>query len=422
MTTLPTWRYRICLRLVSPILLMHCVWRSMLDGRLLYLKQRLGFVSPDKQPRIHVHAASVGEVITVLPLIEKLQAIHPDCAFLMTTNTPTGAAVLQERLNGNAKHAYLPLDFAGATQRFFSRQSISDSWIVETEIWPWLYARAKQYDIPITLINARLSHKSRGPIAKFFDATYVRALSGVQILARSADDAQRYIDRGAHANKVVAIGNLKFSHTPHIKTPTALITIPYVLAASTHDDEELQLAQAWLDTPNSGLLVIAPRHIERGARLFRSLHALQKSISPDLPPPALRSLNQQPTADCRLYIADTLGELQNWYSHANAAFVGGSLIRRGGHNVLEPARASTLIIVGPHTFNFEEEVALLKSANAIAIADSADEVMNYFSLAVSDPQWTQSLSSNASGVINNKSEVINTYIRSLQDLMRFNCL
>lgn len=416
MNSLPTWRYRICLRLLSPALLLHATIRSLRDGGKRYARERLGFVSDDQTTRTHIHAASVGEVITVLPLIEKMQENHPNLALLVTTNTPTGAAVLEQRLTGNAKHAYLPIDFSGATQRFFSRQSIKAIWVVETEIWPWLYARAHQKNIPVSIINARLSHKSEGIIAKFFTATYTRALANVQVLARSTDDAQRYIERGAKVKKVRTIGNLKVAHTALLENPTMLLPMHYMLAASTHDDEEISLAQAWLDSTNSGLLVIAPRHIERGARLCKSLHALQKDIDANLPKPALRSLNQQPTHDCRIYIADTLGELHHWYANASAAFVGGSLVKHGGHNVLEPARTNTLIIVGPHTFNFEEEVNALKRANAIAIANNADEVIKLFSLTESNPQWSKTLGDNAKDVVNAESAVLDAYCASLEVL------
>jgi len=413
MNSPPTWRYRICLRLLSPVLLIHAAIRSLRDGGKRYACERLGFISRDSQARIHIHAASVGEVITVLPLIEKIQAFQPELALLVTTNTPTGAAVLQTRLTGHAKHAYLPIDFSGATQRFFARQSISALWIVETEIWPWLYARANQHNLPITIINARLSHKSEGAVAKFFTATYTRALAGVQVLAKSSEDAQRYIERGANIKNVRAVGNLKTAYTPPIEIPAPLLNQPYMLAASTHDDEELKLAQAWLDLTDKGLLVIAPRHPERGVRIAKGLNTLQIAINPDLPPARLRSQQLQPMPNSRLYIADTLGELNHWYTHASAAFVGGSLIRHGGHNVLEPARTNTLIIVGPHTFNFDEEVATLKAANAIATANSADEVIQLFLLAESDPQWTRSLCDSAKKVINVKSVVLDVYIESL---------
>lgn len=413
MASPPTWLYRICVRLLSPVLLIHAAMRSLRDGGKRYACERLGFISRDSQKRIHIHAASVGEVITVLPLIEKIQAYQPELALLVTTNTPTGAVVLETRLTGNAKHAYLPIDFSGATQRFFARQSISALWIVETEIWPWLYARANQHNLPISIINARLSHKSQGAVAKFFNATYTQALAGVQVLARSTDDAQRYVERGANIRNVRTVGNLKTAHTPPKEIPAPLLDQPYMFAASTHDDEELQLAQAWLNLTDKGLLVIAPRHPERGARIAKSLNALQMDIDSDLPTTRLRSQQLQPLQNSRLYIADTLGELHHWYAHASAAFVGGSLIRRGGHNVLEPARANTLIIVGPHTFNFDEEVATLKTANAIAIASNATEVIKLFLLTESDPQWTRTLCDNAKNVINVKNVVLDAYIESL---------
>lgn len=419
MTTLPTWRYRICIRLLSPILSIHGIWRSFRDGGWRYAKERLGFVTRDEQERIHIHAASVGEVITVLPLVEKFQRHKPDLPLLITTNTPTGATVLQGRLVGNAKHAYLPVDFAGATQRFFARQSIKKMWVVETEIWPWLFARAKQRTIPVTIVNARLSHKSEGAIARYFNATYTRALSGVTILARSDEDARRYLARGADSHNVSTVGNLKTAHTPPSEMPERLLNKNYMLAASTHDDEELQLAQAWLLSSNTELLVLAPRHPERGARLKKSLTVLQKEIYPDLPAPAQRSLQQQPSENCRLYIADTLGELHQWYAYATAAFVGGSLVRIGGHNVLEPARTSTLIVVGPHTYNFSEEVAALKNADAIAIAENAEEVTKLFVLAQSNPQWAKTLSDNARNLISVKSEALDAYFASLNTDQNF---
>ncbi len=417
MNSPPTWRYRICLRLVSPLLLIHGIVRSLRDGGWQYATDRLGFVQHDSKPRIHVHAASVGEVITVLPLLEQMQSRFADLAFLVTTNTPTGAQVLSSRANGDVSHAYLPIDFSGATRRFFKRKNITDIWVVETEIWPWLYARAKQRDLPITLINGRLGQRSRAGLATFFDDSYAHALVDVIVLARSAEDANHFVDRGAAIDKVINMGNLKLAATAKTVNPERLIDVPYMLAASTHDDEELLLAQAWLNSSSDGLLVIAPRHVERGARIGKSLAALQAEIVPDLPSPALRSLDQKPTSSCRLYIADTLGELHHWYAYASAAFVGGSLIQRGGHNVLEPARTNTLIIVGPHTFNFEEEVRTLRTANAIAIAKNVDEVMNYFSLASTNPEWANTLSHNAFSIINEKCEVLDAYCESLRMLM-----
>lgn len=417
MTAPPAWRYRITLRLVSPLVFAHCLWRSTKDGGWRYLKQRFGFVTQDRTARIHVHAASVGEVNTVLPLIARIQALDPDVAILVTTNTPTAASILHRQLSGNAVNAYLPLDFSGATNRFFKRQNIKCLWIVETEIWPWLYARAKLHAIPITIINGRLSHRSHGKAADFFEKTYRQALSGVTILARSYEDAQRYKDRGADSDTLRVVGNLKLAQHTSTTQPQQLINQPYVLAASTHDDEELMLAQTWLQQTNEHsanyLLVIVPRHVERGARLAKSLNALQQDINPELPAVSQRGLGEQPVISSRLYLADTLGELNDWYAHARIAFIGGSLIKRGGHNVLEPARHSTAMIVGKHTYNFTEEVNLLKENNAIAVAENIDEVHQLIVLAINDKEWANNMGLRAQQIINTQSDTLDVYYESL---------
>jgi len=211
-----------------------------------YVKERLGFCETDTQECIQIHAASVGEVITVLPLIDKLQTLYPDLQFLVSTNTPTGSAILKDRLQTNASQVYLPIDFAGATKRFFAKKNINKLWVVETEIWPWLFTRAKQNGIQVTLINARLSQKSNGRLANFFKQTYAQTLCDVKVLARSEEDANRFAQRGAQATNIATVGNLKYAAVHSEQSPQALIDRPYVLAASTHEDEELQLAQAWL--------------------------------------------------------------------------------------------------------------------------------------------------------------------------------
>ncbi len=416
MSIKPTWRYRLCSRLVSPLIFLHLLLRSARDGRWRYFKQRLGFIQRDTDARIHVHAASVGEVITVLPLIEHLQRRTNPPAFLVTTNTPTGASILENRLSGNAKHAYLPIDFAGATKRFFSRVHITNVWLVETEIWPWLISHAKQSNIPITIINARLSKKSQGKLAQFFKDTYRRALYDVTVLARSDEDALRYKNLSNNQNLVQPVGNLKFAESTQLPYPPALLQQAYLLAASTHENEELSLAEAWLKSSEAALLVIAPRHAERGPKLLKQLIQLQKELSPELPAPACRSAGQRPSATCKLYLADTLGEMHSWYAHAQATFVGGSLIERGGHNVLEPARYATPIIVGQHTFNFSEEVALLKSVNGIAVAPSPEQVTHFLRRAISAPEEQQQMGLNAEAVVRRNSGVIDRYTELLTHL------
>lgn len=399
----PTLRYRGLVRLLSPVLLVHLAVRSWRDGGARYCRERLGFgpgaaraaVTPSSADssgdpaimskglstsgqrasgRLWIHAASVGEVMTVLPLVRATLASDDRLSIVVTTNTPTGAAVLARHAPPGVHHRYLPIDFPGATQRFLSRERPAAGWIVETEVWPWLYARCHALNIPLTIINARLSTRTArhatGPLA----TTYRRALASVTVLARTPEDAAGYRALGAEPTRVRTVGELKLADAASdTAPPSPLLDRPYVLAASTHDNEEHRLADAWLASATDGLLVIAPRHAERGAALARQL-----------PGCARRSQGDSPPDDARLYLADTLGELDAWYAHARGVFVGGSLIERGGHNVLEPARRACPIVVGPHTTNFTEPVAMLKAANAIADVPDAEGVARFLARAMAE--------------------------------------
>jgi len=364
--TVPTPLYRLLVRLLAPVLLGHLLWRALRDGGARYARERLGFGETARPsgaaPRRWVHAASVGEVMTVLPLIETALERGP-VEFLVTTNTPTGAAVLARRAPCGVRHRYLPIDWPGATCRFLERERPASGWIVETEIWPWLYARCRRRALPLTIVNARLSRRTTDNVRSPLAATYRRALSGVEVLARSAEDAAAYRTLGAEAARTRIVGELKFAGARAPDSPPAPIEGPYVLAASTHQDEETRLARAWLGGEGEGLLVIVPRHPERGGALARELPGCRR-----------RALGQWPAPGARLYLADTLGELDSWYAHARGVFVGGSLVDRGGHNVLEPARHGRSIVVGPHTANFTAAMAALRAREAIVEVEDAEAV------------------------------------------------
>lgn len=370
----PPWRYRILVRLLSPVLFFYTAWRSGKDGGKKYLLQRLGMYTDHAaqgtsvdEKHLWIHAASVGEVFTVLPLIKSVQAHRNDAPLLVTTGTPTGAAVLEQQALSGVRHQYLPIDFPGACQRFIKQANVKEAWIVETEIWPWLYACCKEHSIEITLINGRLSNKTSSQSKGILASSYRSALQGVRVLARSTKDLQRFIELGADADKVQLAGNLKYSATVSSHQQLPLLSKPYVLAASTHADEEMQLAQSWIALGSKHLLVIVPRHPERGATIAKQLQQLGLEVPQ-------RSLEQQPDDNDKLYLADSLGELQAWYQHATAAFVGGSLISRGGHNMLEPARYACPTIVGPHTHNFEDIMPLILEQDAIAVGQDAKAI------------------------------------------------
>lgn len=411
----PPWRYRLLLRALSPLLLGYTAWRAVKDGGWRYWWQRLGLyrgaaASPTlakDEESLWVHAASVGEVITILPLIKAWRARHPDAAILVTTGTPTGAAVLQQQAVSGLRHQYLPVDFPGASRRFVARLQARQGWIVETEIWPWLYAHCANQGIELTIVNGRLSQRTSRQSDSLMGSSYRRALSQVRVLARSQADAEKFITLGAAPARVQVTGNLKYADSGVTEKLPRPLQRDYVLAASTHDDEERQLAQAWLDAGDAGkLLVIVPRHPERGSALQRELG------NPDTHIP-LRSATQPPLDDDRIYLADTLGEMQAWYQHADASFVGGSLIERGGHNMLEPARHACPTVVGPHTGNFDDIMQMMLDGSAIHVADSAAEVVRFL-IDASDPQSEyRAMGRRALALAEDSRSVLQRYLQAL---------
>lgn len=409
-------RYRLALRLLSPVILGHLVLRALRDGGLSYFKERLGFIEPPSARR-WIHCASVGEVQTVLPLLDAVVARETG-PILLTTSTPTGKALLAARQIPGVEHRYLPLDFAGAVQRFVQRSQLETGWIMETEIWPSLFAACRRHDLKLTIINARLSSKSRDPSIAFIRNLYRQALESVDVFARSEDEAQAFRSLGARPNRVEVVGNLKFTtrrlaidadHDGNSAVP--LITGPYCIAASTHDDEEMQIARQWLATGNETLLVIAPRHPERGKTLLTELSRLPEMSSCI----ALRSENKMPAPTHRLYIADTIGELQAWYAHATAVFVGGSLIERGGQNMLEPVREGRPVVVGPNTSNFPDVMTELRQAAAIREASSAEGVVEFLSAACSGDAATLAYGKRAAefATAQNSNHIVAAYLERL---------
>jgi 3-deoxy-D-manno-octulosonic-acid transferase len=409
-------------RLLSPLLLAHLCWRSLRDGGWRYFCQRLGFsasvtaafaTAAKGQSLYWFHAASVGEVLTLMPLIEALSTRDPGCTILLTTNTPTGAQVLEERAAPGVVHAYLPIDFAGATQRFIRRLPVAAVWVVETEIWPWLYARCHQHDIRLTIINARTSKRTQRNEKGLLASTYRRALSDVHVLARSAADAENFTRLGADAARIQVAGNLKFANNQPATRLTPLTNLPYCVAASTHADEELQLARAWLEEKIDSLLVIVPRHIERGTTIVRQLRDLQRELAPDAPDVVLRSNGAEAVPEARLYVADTLGALHAWYAFSTAVFVGGSLIDRGGHNVLEPAWLGKPVVVGQHMQNFADALQVLQQHDAIIVAASAANVVNQLQLAVDGNVETAQLGERARDAARQSGDVLVGYLDAL---------
>jgi 3-deoxy-D-manno-octulosonic-acid transferase len=324
-------------------------------------------------PLFWLHAASVGETLSVLPVLEVMAARRPALRFLITTGTVTSAELLGQRiapwLAPRVVHRFAPLDVPSWVRRFLRDWRPDAGAFVESELWPNLLAAARTRGLRLALVNARLSERSarrwrRAP-------GLARAALGTfsMVLARSPADAERLAGIGASA--VRCWGDLKTAAPPLPVDPALLGALreaigprPVFLAASTHPGEEEAAiaAHRTLAPALDGLLtIIAPRHPERGAEIAAAAEAAGLSA-------ALRSAGAVPGREIAVYVADTLGELGLFYRLAGAALVGGSLVPHGGQNPLEPARLGCPILFGPHMWNFEEpRVRLLAVGGAVSL-------------------------------------------------------
>lgn len=356
------WRYRWMAAMLTPFALAVSARLALRHRQWRYLAERLGWCHSDTPHRpLWFHAASVGEVLALVPLIRTLRARDPARPVLVTTVTPTGAEIVARQLAGIASHQYLPWDTPRAVRRFLDKTRPCCTVIMETELWPTLYAECACRGIPPLIINGRISARTQRPRRWLRDAYRSALANCCAVLARSQADADGFLALGAAAGKVSVVGNIKLA--PPVNTAAGAgnpaLHSSYVLAASTHEDEEQRLASLWLAQPKSEhLLVIAPRHPQRGPAIAAQLRQLTSAI-------AVRSQGDRIESTTRIYLADTLGEMQWLMGHAKLVVMGGSFITHGGHNVLEPAHLGKAIITGPHMDNFSEETALLAGAGAL---------------------------------------------------------
>jgi len=353
--------YRLLIILLSPVIIAHILWLAFTNKQSHYFWQRIGFKLPNLPGNcLWFHCASVGEVNTLLPLLNNINKQDNSLKIIITTNTITGGKIVAQQELDFLFHCYMPVDWISSIDRFLTAVKPSSLYIMETEIWPNLFAICQNNNIPIYIINARLS--SRTTSAKsWIKRVYKSCLLQISaIYARSEKDAQSYRLLGAKKETVMTIGNLKFTTAlanETIKTEeTISIVRKYVLLASTHKDEEEQIFHIWKKLKRPELLVIAPRHPERSASIISKL---------DTEAIAVRSKNQQITDQTEIFLLDTIGELKNYFSGAELVIMGGSFIPVGGHNILEPASFNCAIITGPYMENFAEELNLMLSKNAI---------------------------------------------------------
>jgi 3-deoxy-D-manno-octulosonic-acid transferase len=357
-------RYNWLLRLLALPIAAYTLWQAVRERELRYLRERLGLYrrSPGGRP-IWLHAASVGEVNAALPLLESLARHHPKIPLLLTTTTPSGARTARAKLPSAVHHVYFPVDWQGAVRRFLARHRPRCALVMETELWPNLYSHCRAKEIPLLIVNGRLSARTRRarPWIRRLYALCLQQVSAV--LARSEHDRIGFISLGAPKERCEMIGNIKFAAAPAASGVEPLdLSRPYLLAASTRDGEEKLVVEAWKEAGAGELLVIAPRHPKRLAQILADL---------DGESPSVRSRGEAITDTTGIYIADTFGELPAFIAGAELVFMGGSLVAKGGQNLLEAAALGKAPLFGPHMENFlcESEV-LLSAGGALQVNDT----------------------------------------------------
>jgi 3-deoxy-D-manno-octulosonic-acid transferase len=403
-------RYGLLLRLASPLVLLYTLWQAARSRDPAYLPERFGRHAAGPV-QFWLHAASVGEVNAARPLIGELRARHPEAAILVTTNTVTGAGVVRT-LPEQVVHRYLPLDYPAAVARFLDATRPRCALMVETELWPNLYAACRRRAIPVVIVNARLSERTtRAPA--FLRAGYREALGCVQaVLARSPTDAERYRALGAPPERVQVLGNIKFAARSGREVLAAALPRPYVLAASTREGEERLIAAMWAERPwrTDSLLVIAPRHPERAAEVLREL-------KPHFARIAVRSRGELPVPETEVYLVDTIGELAPFLAGAELVFMGGSLVpKKGGHNILEPALYGRAVLFGPHMENFAEEARLFREHEAGVQVRDAAELGRRLDELHADAAARARLGANARALMTRHADLARRYVDELERL------
>lgn len=393
-------------RLISLALALPMAWhvrrRAARDGGNDYRAQRRGH-GLDALPRraIWIHAASVGEVAAALPLLEELARERAE-PLLLSTNTPTGRAVAAARAPAATAICYLPIDRPTAVRRFVRKLEPKVALIMETELWPWLYAHLRHAAVPIVIVNARLSARTRNA-PRWLQPTLSYCLKQCRlVLARSDDDAAAVRALGGPRRRTVTVGNLKYA-------PGALPAAPVytgrtsALAASTHADEELQLARAWqAAATGDALLIIAPRHPERGDDIEAALQAEGVCL-------ARRSRGDAVTADTAIYLADTMGELTALMAGADIVIMGGSFVPHGGQNLLEPARLGRATVVGPHMDNFRAETERLAAADGIVQCADAPAAIETCLQLLADSGARTAMGERAQAALRAEEDVVARY-------------
>ncbi len=378
--------------LLVPFLLLHLFYKGL--GNRDYwgrIGERFGFFPQrDLAHVVWLHAVSVGEVQAAAPLVQALLDRFPDKTVVVTTMTPTGSDRVRSLFGDRVVHCYAPFDLDWPVKRFFSWCRPQIAIILETELWPNLYHECGTRDVPLVLASARVSKKSAGRY-RYLVSLFEKTLShGIVIAAQTPVDAERFVSIGANADRAYVTGNIKFDFTlpEGVEEEGRQLRVqhagdrPVWIAASTHAGEEEIALEAHrkvqAEFPDA-LLILVPRHPER----FDGVAALIDKQGFSY---LRRSSGESCSSETAVLLVDSMGELMNFYAASDVACVGGSLVKIGGHNLLEPASLRLPIVTGPFTYNAPDIAELLQTGGAATVATDAAGLAAEVQLLFGNPE------------------------------------
>lgn len=378
--------YTLLLYLLSPLILVHLFRRSRKQPEYLqHIPERFGrYSAHNGKPVIWLHTVSVGETRAAASLVQQLRASHPDHQIVLTHTTPTGRSTSEQLYGDRVTRIYLPYDFPFAIDRFLNHFHPSIGVLMETEIWFNLIHACWMRNVPLLLLNARLSEKSASRYARFARLTRNGLQELSAIAAQTTDDAARFTALGA--KNVSVMGNLKFD----IEPPAAMLDLgkqlrtlfgedrKVLLLASTREGEEALLLDALANAHIPGLLTIfVPRHPQRfeevASMITRRNFKFQR-----------RSENNAISSDTQIVLGDSMGEMFAYYAASDIAYIGGSLLPFGGQNLIEACAVGTPVLIGPHTFNFSQATELAINRGAAIRFNDASEMIALLPQLLSD--------------------------------------
>ncbi len=384
--------YTLILYMLMPVVVGRLIWRGW-RNREYWRRwgERFGrFPSPEMNSPIWIHAVSVGEVRAAQPLVREIKQRWPAIPLLVTTTTPTGSEQVKALFGESVLHTYLPYDLPGPVKRFLDGAQPRLALIMETELWPNLFHGCASRKIPIIIANARLSARSLRGYRRVSSLIRETLRSIYLVAAQGEQDAERFRQLGMEADRIRVTGSMKFDqplpeglqkHAGELRRRLGEKRMLWI-AASTHQGEEEQildaLRQVRREHPDC-LLMLVPRHPERFGRVAELCNRAGFRV-------VRRSSGRPCDQDVDIFLGDTMGELMLFYAASDVAFVGGSLVPTGGHNMLEPAALGKPVIAGPHLFNFTEIAAAMERAGALCrVADGA-ELAEVTSRLLSSPE------------------------------------